>query len=108
MNAEITMGSSLGFERRYREHGNRNFSQVRPTVGMSIKRPFTSRELDLMRELVKGDGGDANKEIGFRLGLTAATVGVYFSKLQKRLNLNSRTAIALYAERSGIFQKTTK
>ena len=104
MNAEIRMSSSPGFERqrRHREYNNR-FSQVRPMVGVSLKPHFTPREMDLMRELVRGDGGDQNKEIGFRLGLTEGTVKVYLHHLQKQLNLNSRTALALYVERSGMF-----
>jgi DNA-binding CsgD family transcriptional regulator len=104
MNAEIRMGSSLGFERerRHAEYNNR-FSQMRPMVGVSLKPHLTPREIDLMRELVRGDGGDQNKEIGFRLGITEATVKVYMHYLQKRLNLNSRTALALYVERSGMF-----
>ena len=58
MNAEIRIGSSPGFERqrRHREYNNR-FSQVRPMVGVSLKPHFTPREMDLMRELVRGDGG---------------------------------------------------
>jgi hypothetical protein len=74
MNAEIRLGSSLGFERkrRHREYNNR-FSEVSPMVGVSLKSHFTQREIDLMRELVRGDGGDQNKEIGFRLGITEGT-----------------------------------
>ena len=104
MNAEITMGSSLAFERppRHREYNNR-FSQVRPMVGVSLKPHFTPRQTDVMRELVRGDGGDHNKEIGFRLGLTEGTVKVYLHRLQRQLNLNSRTALALYVERSEMF-----
>jgi|HubBroStandDraft_6_1064221.scaffolds.fasta_scaffold711970_2 DNA-binding NarL/FixJ family response regulator len=104
MNAEIGMGSSRGFEheRRHREYNDR-FSQVRPMVGGALKPHFTRREMDLMRELVRGDGGDHNKEIAFRLGLTEGTIKVYLHHLQRQLNLNSRTALALYVERSGMF-----
>jgi DNA-binding NarL/FixJ family response regulator len=104
MNAEIRMGSSLGFERprRHREYNNR-FSQARPMVGVSLKPLFTPRETDLMRELVRGDGGDQNKEIAFRLGLAEGTVRIYLHHLRRRLNLNSRTALALYVERSRMF-----
>jgi len=104
MNAEVRMDSSLGFERerRHAEYNNR-FSTVRSMVRGSLKPHLTPREMDLLRELVRGDGGDQNKEIGFRLGLTEATVKVYLHNLQKQLNLRSRTALALYAERSGMF-----
>jgi len=104
MNAEIRIDSSLGLERlrRHREY-NERFSQVRSMVGGALKPHLTPREMDLLRELVRGDGGEQNKEIGFRLGLTEATVKVYLHNLQKELNLRSRTALALYAERSGMF-----
>jgi DNA-binding NarL/FixJ family response regulator len=104
MNAEIRIGRSLGYEfqRTQRE-------PVRPYSGPMIQPPqrppkplFSAREMDLMSELLSG-GGDANKDIAFRLGLTEATTKVYFCKLLTKLNLCSRTALALYAERSGMF-----
>jgi len=93
MNAEIRRDTSLVFVR-----------QVRPMVGVSMKPYFTIRELDLMRELVRGEGGDRNKEIAVRLGIAEATIKLHFHKLQKGLNLKSRTALALYVERSGMFR----
>ena len=105
MNAEIRIGSSLGLERepaRKRKQKEYRGSYFGPMI--QVMRPLhTPREMDLMRELVRGDGGDQNKEIGFRLGLTVGTVKVYLHHLQKQLNLNSRTALALYVERSGMF-----
>ena len=108
MNPEIRRGSSLGFERQQRdtEYNNRVL-RVQPIAGAPLKSHLTSREVDLMRELVRGDGGHQNKEIGFRLGITEGTVKVYLSRIQKHLNLNSRTAVALYAERSGVFRECT-
>ena len=94
MNPEIRRDSSLVFVR-----------QVRPMVCVSLKPYFTIRELDLMRELVKGEGGARNKEIAFRLGITESTIKLHFHKLQKQLHLKSRTALALYVERRGMFRE---
>jgi DNA-binding NarL/FixJ family response regulator len=94
MNAEIRRDRSLGFVR-----------QVRPVVGAALKPYFTIRELDLMRELVRGEGGARNKEIAVRLGITEPTIKLHFHKLQKQLHLKSRTALALYVERRGMFRE---
>jgi|ERR1700679_2842355 DNA-binding CsgD family transcriptional regulator len=63
---------------------------------------LTSRETDLVRELLSAA---ANKEIAFRLGLTVGTVKVYFTKLANKLNVPNRVALALWAERSGLFSR---
>ena len=107
MNAEIRIGSSLEFERA-RRHWEPNNSPVHEKVAASLIPHFAPREIDLLRELVRGDGGDENKEIAFRLGITEGTVKVYFHKLQTKLTLKSRTALALYVERTGIFTDTGK
>jgi DNA-binding NarL/FixJ family response regulator len=104
MNAEIRMGSSLGFEHKRKQKEYRQ-SYSGPMVQGAPRPRFTPREMDLLRELVRGDGGVVNKEIGFRLGITAGTVKIYMHQLQSKLNLQTRTAIALYAERSGMFRE---
>jgi DNA-binding NarL/FixJ family response regulator len=104
MNAEIRMGSSLGFERQRRRAEYRQ-SYSGPMIQAPPKPLLTRREVDLMRELVKGEGGDGNEELAARLGLTEGTVKVYFCSIRRKLGLRSRTAIALYADRS-MFRKS--
>lgn len=65
---------------------------------------LTASETNLLRELIRGDGGAGNKELACRLGLTPCTVKTYCNNLQGKLGLHSRTALALYAERSGMFR----
>jgi DNA-binding NarL/FixJ family response regulator len=105
LNAEIRIGSPLGFERKlkrleYRE----SYAGPMIEVPATLKPLLTLREMDLLRELVRGDGGDSNKEIGFRLGIKEGTIKIYMHRLQAKLKLQSRTAVALYAERSGMFR----
>jgi DNA-binding NarL/FixJ family response regulator len=100
MNAEMRMRNSLGHERKKPKH--REYRE--PYSGPMVQRPmFAPRQMDVMRELVRGDGCNKNKEIGFRLGITEGTVKVYLHRLLKQLNLNSRAALALYVERNGMF-----
>ena len=63
---------------------------------------LTPRETDVVRELLSAAG---NKEIAFRLGITEGTVKCYFVHLANKLNVSNRVGIALWAERSGLFQE---
>jgi DNA-binding NarL/FixJ family response regulator len=64
---------------------------------------LTAREYSLLAELVRGEGGALNKDIAFRLGIGEPTIKVYYSLLMRKLGLSNRTALALWAERSGQF-----
>jgi DNA-binding NarL/FixJ family response regulator len=55
---------------------------------------LTPRELDLVRGVV---AGKSNKEIGSYLHLSEGTIKEYMSKLFRKLNLDSRTKIAVWA-----------
>jgi DNA-binding NarL/FixJ family response regulator len=62
---------------------------------------LTKRETDLLRELL--DGAKSNKAIAHALGLTEGAVKVYFHRLRMKLGVANRVALALWAERSGLF-----
>lgn len=56
--------------------------------------PLSSREMEVLRLIASGF---ANKEIAQRLFLTESTVELHASRIRKKLNLKSRTALVKYA-----------
>ncbi|MGH2447664.1 MAG: response regulator [Chloroflexota bacterium] len=61
--------------------------------------PLTEREREV---LVLVAQGDANKQIGRRLGISERTVRTHVSSILGKLGLASRTQAALYAVREGL------
>ena len=105
MNAEIRMGSPQGIEDKPKK--KRLMTEIDGLL-MEVEGPhplhLSPRDRDLMRELVRGDGGDDNRLIAFRLGITEGSIKVYLTRLMAKTNLRTRTALALYAERCGLFK----
>jgi DNA-binding NarL/FixJ family response regulator len=57
---------------------------------------LTAREVEVLRLLAEGL---SDREIAGKLSLSPRTVGGYVTKLLTKLNLESRTAAAVYAVR---------
>jgi DNA-binding NarL/FixJ family response regulator len=99
MNAEVKIGSPLGFTRP--QSRDRYKGPLREVEVVCVVPQFHWREMDIMRELVKD--APQNKELGYRLGLTTGTIKVYVNGLLKKLGLGSRLQLLLFAVRSGMF-----
>ena len=56
--------------------------------------PLSFRELEVLKLIASGY---ANREIAKRLFLTESTVELHASRIRKKLNLKSRTALVKYA-----------
>jgi two-component system response regulator NreC len=56
--------------------------------------PLSSREMEVLCLIASGY---ANREIAQRLFLTESTVELHASRIRKKLNLKSRTALVKYA-----------
>jgi DNA-binding NarL/FixJ family response regulator len=61
---------------------------------------LTARERDVLALVV---GGDANKQIARKLGISEKTVKGHLTNLFQRIGVQDRTQAALWAERNGIF-----
>ena len=59
---------------------------------------LTARELDVLRELVKGH---SNKEIGHALDLGEVTIGLHLRSIYRKLGVKSRTQAVRLAIRQG-------
>lgn len=62
---------------------------------------FTSRELDVIREL---NNGFSNPEIGEILGISAHTVATHRKKIMNKSDSHSREALLLYCRKNGVIQ----
>ncbi len=60
---------------------------------------LTPRERDIVRGLTRGR---SNKEIARELGVTESTVKIHVQSILKKLHLNSRVQIAVYAVENGL------
>jgi DNA-binding NarL/FixJ family response regulator len=60
---------------------------------------LTSRELDVLRNVAKGY---SNKQIATELSVSATTVRTHISNLLRKLDLENRTQLALYARQNNI------
>jgi DNA-binding NarL/FixJ family response regulator len=60
---------------------------------------LTSRELEVLRLLVEGH---TNPEIAAALFISHRTVGNHVASIMAKLDVDSRTAAAIYAERHGL------
>ncbi|MBZ0189735.1 MAG: LuxR C-terminal-related transcriptional regulator [Candidatus Obscuribacterales bacterium] len=61
--------------------------------------PLSVRELEVLKLIASGL---SNKEIASRLFLTASTVELHASRIRKKLELRSRTALVKYACDNGL------
>ena len=61
--------------------------------------PLTEREADVLRCVAKGY---SNKQIASELSVSATTVRTHVSNLLRKLNLENRTQLALYARQNNI------
>jgi len=71
-------------------------------VGGLSSREFTARELEVLRELLTGD---SNAQIAERLGISEKNVRNYVSSMMAKTGLDTRTKLAVAADRSGIVNK---
>jgi Response regulator containing a CheY-like receiver domain and an HTH DNA-binding domain len=74
-------------------------SQSRPRRSAGILTPLTAREREVL-ELVAG--GESNREIAARLGLSEHTVKNHLKNILQKLHLDNRVQLARYAYESGI------
>jgi DNA-binding NarL/FixJ family response regulator len=74
------------------------FNQV-PADGKATGADLSERESQVLRLIA---WGYSNKEIGWKLNISAKTVDTYKLRLMEKLNLRSRTDIVRYALRQGL------
>jgi len=70
----------------------------------SVLAPLTQREVEILQHVT---GGQANKEIAHRLGISERTVKNHLSNIMEKLHVNSRTQAAVYALRAGLVPPST-
>lgn len=75
------------------------------SLGMTTNHDFSTRELEVLRELTTGD---SNSEIGERLGISALTVKAHIKSLLEKTGFRSRTELAVEARRLGIVIRDRK
>ncbi|MBO4342919.1 MAG: response regulator transcription factor [Clostridia bacterium] len=75
------------------------------TIGLSTNHDFTSREMEILRELTTGD---SNAEIAERLNLSAKTVKNHVQNLLEKTGFHTRAELAVEAARTGIVIKNTE
>ncbi|HUG55577.1 MAG TPA: response regulator transcription factor [Candidatus Limnocylindrales bacterium] len=73
-----------------------------PEGGEAGYQDLTAREREVLRLVA---GGNANKEIAARLGITERTVKTHISNIFSKLALSDRTQAALYAHRRGLLEE---
>lgn len=71
-------------------------------IGHAWSVEFTPRQLEVLRELTSGD---TNAEIAKRLGMSAITVRNHIQKLMELTGYESRTALAVAADKSGLVNR---
>lgn len=84
--------------------GESVYPQATPEVkvGLVSSRDFTPRELDVLRELLTGD---SNAQIASRLFMSEKNVRNYISQMMAKTGLNTRTKLAVAADRAGLVNK---
>jgi NarL family two-component system response regulator LiaR len=71
----------------------------RPGEGPPTEDPLTERELEVIRQVARGQ---SNQDIANTLVISEATVRTHVSNILSKLHLASRTQAALYALREGL------
>jgi DNA-binding NarL/FixJ family response regulator len=72
--------------------------EARQLVSLRSARTLTTREVEVVRLVAKGQSND---EIAMHLGIARKTVEAYLTRLFERWGLTTRTELALWAEREG-------
>ena len=78
-----------------------NYFNQDPSEGKAACGELSERECQVLRLIA---WGYSNKEIGWKLNISAKTVDTYKLRLMEKLNLRSRTDIVRYALRQGMLQ----
>ncbi len=82
----------------------REFARMQESRPLAdVLTPLTQREVEILQHVV---AGLANKEIGYRLGISERTVKNHLSNIMEKLHVNSRTQAAVYALRTGLVMPT--
>ena len=68
-------------------------------IGQALSSNFTSRELEVLRELTSGD---SDVEIAQRLNMSVWTVRSHIRHLMEKTGLESRTSLAVEGRKSGL------
>lgn len=68
-------------------------------IGLATSEEFTSRELEVLRELTSGD---TDEEIAKRLHISIYTVKKYVKTMLQKTGFTSRTQLAVMARESGL------
>ncbi|MGE5620518.1 MAG: response regulator [Sphingomonadaceae bacterium] len=72
---------------------------AQPAARPTIPDPLTEREVEVLRQVAKGE---SNRQIAQQMVISEATVRTHVSNILSKLHLASRTEAALYALREGI------
>ena len=70
-------------------------------VAPDVEAGLSPREGEILREIVQGA---SNKEIARRLGIAETTVKIHVQHILRKLGLNSRVQVAVWASERGIGQ----
>ena len=68
-------------------------------LGLASSYDFTTRELEVLREMT---GGDTNQEIAVRLHMSVATVKSHILSMLSKTGFRNRTELAVRARESGL------
>ena len=71
-------------------------------LGLALSAEFTPRQLEVLRELTSGD---TNAEIAGRLGMSPITVRNHIQKMLEMTGFESRTSLAVAADKSGLVNR---
>jgi len=71
-------------------------------LGLALSGEFTPRQLEVLRELTSGD---TNAEIAGRLGMSPITVRNHIQKMLEMTGFESRTSLAVAADKSGLVNR---
>jgi two-component system vancomycin resistance associated response regulator VraR len=72
------------------------------TIGLASSKEFSTRELEILRELT---GGASNQEIGRALGISPLTVKTHVKNMLDKTGFHTRTELAVEARRLGLVIK---
>jgi DNA-binding NarL/FixJ family response regulator len=78
-----------------------------PGIAQGLMRPaqatasdqLTQRQIEILTQIARGE---ASKEIGFKMGISAKTVDVHRARIMERLDLHNIASLTRYAVRQGL------